>query len=231
MFYSQEIRDLFQMKLFVDTDADTRLSRRGACGLYQDQLILSKNHSRSIQSGSREVVNVFCSNLILVFLVLLSFSRPVIPLAVLRDISERGRDLEQVLSQYITFVKPAFEEFCLPVSSWTSIHSLYIIILYIRIIILHYIISCHLVFHETRAFWHSIKRKCVAKYFASGMLLLFCSIRASYFVLRICFTLRRKSMLMWSFQGELIIWVRFKCFVIRFLWKKGDTNTLIWSCF
>lgn len=34
---------------------------------------------------------------------------------VLRDISERGRELEQVLSQYITFVKPAFEEFCLPV--------------------------------------------------------------------------------------------------------------------
>lgn len=30
MFYSQQIRDLFQMKLFVDTDADTRLSRRGA---------------------------------------------------------------------------------------------------------------------------------------------------------------------------------------------------------
>uniref|UniRef100_A0A665VLJ4 uridine/cytidine kinase n=2 Tax=Echeneis naucrates TaxID=173247 RepID=A0A665VLJ4_ECHNA len=63
MFYSQEIRDLFQMKLFVDTDPDTRLSRR-----------------------------------------------------VLRDISERGRELEQVLAQYITFVKPAFEEFCLPVS-------------------------------------------------------------------------------------------------------------------
>lgn len=36
--------------------------------------------------------------------------------SVLRDISERGRDLEQILSQYITFVKPAFEEFCLPVS-------------------------------------------------------------------------------------------------------------------
>uniref|UniRef100_A0A8D2MCV7 uridine/cytidine kinase n=1 Tax=Zonotrichia albicollis TaxID=44394 RepID=A0A8D2MCV7_ZONAL len=33
--------------------------------------------------------------------------------SVLRDISERGRDLEQILSQYITFVKPAFEEFCL----------------------------------------------------------------------------------------------------------------------
>uniref|UniRef100_A0A8C6U589 uridine/cytidine kinase n=1 Tax=Neogobius melanostomus TaxID=47308 RepID=A0A8C6U589_9GOBI len=63
MFYSQDIRELFQMKLFVDTDPDTRLSRR-----------------------------------------------------VLRDISQRGRELEQVLAQYITFVKPAFEEFCLPVN-------------------------------------------------------------------------------------------------------------------
>ncbi|KAK2841155.1 hypothetical protein Q7C36_012734 [Tachysurus vachellii] len=68
MFYSQEIRDLFQMKLFVDTDADTRLSRR-----------------------------------------------------VLRDISERGRDLEQVLTQYITFVKPAFEEFCLPTKKYADV--------------------------------------------------------------------------------------------------------------
>ena len=32
-----------------------------------------------------------------------------------RDIQDRGRDLEMVLSQYIQFVKPAFEEFCLPV--------------------------------------------------------------------------------------------------------------------
>ena len=31
----------------------------------------------------------------------------------------RGRDLEQILSQYTTFVKPAFEEFCLPVRSST----------------------------------------------------------------------------------------------------------------
>ena len=29
VFYFKEIRDLFNMKLFVDTDADTRLSRRG----------------------------------------------------------------------------------------------------------------------------------------------------------------------------------------------------------
>ena len=34
----------------------------------------------------------------------------------MRDIKERGRDLEKVLTQYTNFVKPAFEEFCLPVS-------------------------------------------------------------------------------------------------------------------
>ncbi|XP_030062391.1 uridine-cytidine kinase 2 isoform X3 [Microcaecilia unicolor] len=67
-FYVQHIRDMFQLKLFVDTDADTRLSRR-----------------------------------------------------VLRDIGERGRDLEQVLSQYITFVKPAFEEFCLPTKKYADV--------------------------------------------------------------------------------------------------------------
>lgn len=53
---------MFDMKLFVDTDPDTRLSRR-----------------------------------------------------VLRDTHEWKRDLETVLHQYTTYVKPAFEEFCLPV--------------------------------------------------------------------------------------------------------------------
>ena len=38
----------------------------------------------------------------------------------MRDIEDRGRDLEQVLHQYTTLVKPAFEEFCLPVSFQTS---------------------------------------------------------------------------------------------------------------
>lgn len=63
VLYSSEVREMLQMKLFVDTDSDTRLARR-----------------------------------------------------VLRDIQERGRELEQVLTQYTQFVKPAFEEFCLPVS-------------------------------------------------------------------------------------------------------------------
>ena len=32
VFYHKEIREMFDMKLFVDTDADTRLARRGEEG-------------------------------------------------------------------------------------------------------------------------------------------------------------------------------------------------------
>ncbi|XP_029624551.1 uridine-cytidine kinase 1 [Salmo trutta] len=67
VFYSQEVRDMFHMKLFVDTDSDVRLSRR-----------------------------------------------------VLRDM-KRGRDLEQILTQYTMFVKPAFEEFCLPTKKYADV--------------------------------------------------------------------------------------------------------------
>ncbi|XP_040819702.1 uridine-cytidine kinase 1 isoform X4 [Ochotona curzoniae] len=67
VFYSQELRDMFHLRLFVDTDSDVRLSRR-----------------------------------------------------VLRDV-QRGRDLEQILTQYTTFVKPAFEEFCLPTKKYADV--------------------------------------------------------------------------------------------------------------
>ncbi|XP_046412175.1 uridine-cytidine kinase isoform X4 [Neodiprion fabricii] len=68
VFYFPEIRELFHMKLFVDTDSDTRLARR-----------------------------------------------------VPRDIKERGRDLDYVLNQYMNFVKPAFEEFCLPTKKFADV--------------------------------------------------------------------------------------------------------------
>lgn len=44
-----------------------------------------------------------------------------------RDINERGRDLDAVLTQYMTFVKPAFEEFCSPVSDpyWIRFRTTY----------------------------------------------------------------------------------------------------------
>jgi len=68
VLYIRELRSMMDIKLFVDTDSDTRLSRR-----------------------------------------------------VQRDIESRGRKLENVLSQYTTFVKPAFEEFCLPTKKYADI--------------------------------------------------------------------------------------------------------------
>ncbi|XP_075238785.1 uridine-cytidine kinase 2-like [Convolutriloba macropyga] len=68
VFYDKEMRELFDLKLFVDTDSDTRLARR-----------------------------------------------------VLRDTEERSRNIESVLSQYIRFVKPAFEEFCLPTKKYADV--------------------------------------------------------------------------------------------------------------
>ncbi|KAG8523640.1 Uridine-cytidine kinase 2 [Galemys pyrenaicus] len=117
-FYSQEVRDLFQMKLFVDTDADTRLSRRAAatnlllvvpwepsCG--SPGVTVELSHTPAASVGRASVGTHAVSRF-------LSFT-------VLRDISERGRDLEQILSQYITFVKPAFEEFCLPTKKYADV--------------------------------------------------------------------------------------------------------------
>lgn len=90
VFYSQEIRDMFHLRLFVDTDSDVRLSRRGkALGLP------APGRGWAVVPGSDG-----------------GLLAPVA--AVLRDVN-RGRDLEQILTQYTTFVKPAFEEFCLPV--------------------------------------------------------------------------------------------------------------------
>ena len=40
---------------------------------------------------------------------------------VIRDIEERGRDLEHVLHQYTTLVKPAFDEFCIPTKKYADV--------------------------------------------------------------------------------------------------------------
>ncbi|CAH8527691.1 unnamed protein product [Heterobilharzia americana] len=67
-FYQKEVRDLFHLKIFVESDTDTRLCRK-----------------------------------------------------VLRDVSTKGRRLEAVLDSYFKYVKPAFEEFCLPTKKYADV--------------------------------------------------------------------------------------------------------------
>lgn len=61
IFENRELRDLMDIKIFVDTDADVRILRR-----------------------------------------------------ILRDVKERGRSLDSVVSQYLTTVKPMHEQFVEP---------------------------------------------------------------------------------------------------------------------
>ena len=68
IFEHKELRDLMDIKIFVDTDADVRILRR-----------------------------------------------------ILRDVKERGRSLESVISQYLTTVKPMHEQFVQPSRQFADI--------------------------------------------------------------------------------------------------------------
>eukprot|EP01023_Acetabularia_acetabulum_P015594 TRINITY_DN17615_c1_g1_i3.p1 TRINITY_DN17615_c1_g1~~TRINITY_DN17615_c1_g1_i3.p1 ORF type:complete len:514 (+),score=71.49 TRINITY_DN17615_c1_g1_i3:228-1544(+) len=78
VLHMEQVRELLNMKIFVDTDDDVRLARR-----------------------------------------------------IQRDIECRGRDLESVLRQYTTFVKPMFDQFVAPsrrhadvIIPWTKTHNI-----------------------------------------------------------------------------------------------------------
>lgn len=68
IFENKELRDLMDIKVFVDTDADIRLARR-----------------------------------------------------ILRDVCERGRSMQSVISQYTSTVKPMHEEFVEPSKKYADI--------------------------------------------------------------------------------------------------------------
>jgi len=68
IFENKELLDLFDIKVYVDTDADVRILRR-----------------------------------------------------ILRDVQERGRTLDSVVSQYLTTVKPMHEQFVEPSKKYADI--------------------------------------------------------------------------------------------------------------
>ena len=68
IFQSKELRDLLDIKIFVETDADVRILRRA-----------------------------------------------------LRDVEERGRSMQSVVTQYLTTVKPMHEQFVEPTRKYADI--------------------------------------------------------------------------------------------------------------
>ncbi|KAJ8734317.1 hypothetical protein PYW07_014868 [Mythimna separata] len=126
VFYFPEVRELFHMKLFVDTDSDTRLARRGWRGEVSHGTVTNRSHT------------IYPADVVLIEGILVFYFPEVRELFRMklfvdtdsdtrlarrlpRDIMERGRDLEQVLNQYMNFVKPAFEEFCLPTKKFADV--------------------------------------------------------------------------------------------------------------
>ncbi|MBO4769938.1 MAG: uridine kinase [Clostridia bacterium] len=68
IFYEKELRELFDIKIFIDTDADVRILRR-----------------------------------------------------LMRDVSQRGRTVESVVTQYLTTVKPMHEQFVEPTKRYADV--------------------------------------------------------------------------------------------------------------
>lgn len=68
IFQNKELRDLLDIKIFVETDADVRILRRA-----------------------------------------------------LRDVEERGRSMQSVVTQYLTTVKPMHEQFVEPTRKYADI--------------------------------------------------------------------------------------------------------------
>lgn len=102
ILYDQELRNLFDMKLFVDADSDDRLARR----IQRDIQERGRSLSQVINS------HISCFNLFYAVRKM-NFGCKVIIL--INDF------YCQVLHQYLNLVKPAFEEFCLPTKKYADI--------------------------------------------------------------------------------------------------------------
>lgn len=109
VLHMEGVRDLLNMKIFVDTDDDVRLARRwkgwgicrlgtasrGAAGCGCGASLRGASPPQSEHTGEKDPP--LCN-----------------ACRIQRDVSCRGRDVAGVLHQYTRFVKPAFQQFVAP---------------------------------------------------------------------------------------------------------------------
>ena len=113
VLHMPEIRDMLNMKIFVDTDDDVRLARRcvGA----------GKRVRGGVCAGGM-CCSMACSHAVLLpeqrHLPMFIITPPLpllhTPRSIQRDVAVRGRDVGGVIEQYTRFVKPAFDQYVAP---------------------------------------------------------------------------------------------------------------------
>ena len=91
IFQNKELRDLLDIKIFVETDADVRILRRALRDVEVHYFFIRRQAEGGILRRA------------------------------LRDVEERGRSLESVVNQYLTTVKPMHEQFVEPTRKFADI--------------------------------------------------------------------------------------------------------------
>lgn len=96
VLHMKEVREMLNMKIYVDTDDDVRLARR---------------YPHAQLAGRCPFVLSRFTLFIMLLEHLLSFS---IFCRIQRDVADRGRDVGGVIEQYTKFVKPMFDQYVAP---------------------------------------------------------------------------------------------------------------------
>ena len=91
IFQNKALRDLLDIKIFVETDADVRILRRALRDLLDIKILVETDADVRILRRA------------------------------LRDVEERGRSMQSVVEQYLATVKPMHEQFVEPTRKYADI--------------------------------------------------------------------------------------------------------------
>lgn len=98
VLHMEEVRQMLNMKIYVDTDDDVRLARRYVC-------TCEPIFSSALRCISARLP---CTRYTI------QDSKQLCSCRIQRDVAVRGRDVAGVIEQYTQFVKPMFDQYVAP---------------------------------------------------------------------------------------------------------------------
>ncbi|KAJ4831122.1 hypothetical protein Tsubulata_000653 [Turnera subulata] len=117
VFHDQRVRNLMNMKIFVDTDADVRLARR----IRRDTVERGRDINSVLEQFIGSNYSVYCPFDSITFnFLLLSFSLYLLHLESIRY-ADCALPRQLLIVQYAKFVKPAFDDFVLPSKKYADV--------------------------------------------------------------------------------------------------------------